>query len=71
MTTNKERSNESMALERRRRWSAEAKRDIVQETYQHGNPAMVSRMGNSVGLYPTRETVPERVHRELQRETSR
>jgi transposase-like protein len=36
MTTNKERANESMALERRRRWSAEAKRDIVQETYQHG-----------------------------------
>jgi len=51
MTINKERSNESMALERRRRWSAEAKRDIVQETYQHG--MSVSIIARKYGIIPS------------------
>jgi len=40
-----------MALERRRRWSAEAKRDIVQETYQHG--MSVSIIARKYGIIPS------------------
>jgi len=51
MTTNKERANESTPLERRRRWSAEAKRDIVQETYHQG--MSVSIIARKYGIIPS------------------